>query len=74
MQVCVDVTLSPFGICTVSGRDAGSMSMTGACVTKKWFVTPESNIAQFFRSSTLISFCSNDCATYAYCDLPDVGM
>ena len=23
MQVCVDVTLSPFGICTVSGRDAG---------------------------------------------------
>jgi hypothetical protein len=75
LQVCVDVTLSPFGICTVSGRDAGSMSMTGASVTRKWLVAPESNIAQFFRSSILIStVCSNDCAAYAYCGLPYVGM
>ena len=73
MQVCVDVTLSPFGVFTVSGRDAGGMSMTGVFVTRKWIYAPESNIAQFFKSSILIStVCSNDCAAYAYCDLPYV--
>ena len=69
------MTLSPFGICTVSRRDAGSMSMTGASVTRKWLVAPESKIAQSFRSSTLIStVCSNDYAACRYVGISKCGV
>jgi len=75
LHVCVDVTISPFGICTIKEFNASRMSMTGASVTRKWFVAPKSKVSQFSRSSTLIStVCSKDCAAYAYCDIPYVGM
>ena len=35
LHVCVDVTRSPFGICTTIGVVAGMMSMTGALVMRK---------------------------------------
>ena len=65
--MCVDVTRSPFGIWTVNGLTAGVISMTGAVVTRKWLVAPESNIAQFLRSAMSKStVLSSDWAAYAY--------
>ena len=43
-QPCVDCTLDPFGIVTMRGSITGTGAATGASVTKKLLVTPESKI------------------------------
>ena len=55
LQLCVDCTLEPSRMVTVSGFCAVTTSATGASVTKKLFVAPESIIAQSFRLSLVKS-------------------
>ena len=64
LQSCVDYTLEPSGMVTVSGFTVGTMSNTGASVTRKLLVALESIMAQSFTSTWLKAmlhrrFCTN---------------
>ena len=66
-HVCVDAICVPSGSCILRGLVAVCRFVTGAVVTRKWLVAPESRIAQFLRSSMLIDVvCSSDFAAYWY--------
>ena len=64
LQSCLDYTLEPFGIVTVNGFRAGIISTTGASVTRKVPVAPESTIAQSLRSIWLKSTVRKRFCTY----------
>ena len=55
VHVWVDDTHAPSGSLTLDGLLAGVTLVIGAAVTRKWFVAPESNIAQSFIDIMLMS-------------------
>ena len=54
-HVWVDATLCPFGIRTFNGFDAGLMFVTGASLTRKLLVAPESKIAHSLMFLSVMS-------------------
>ncbi len=53
VQVCVNCTLSPFGRQAMRGTAARTMFVAFASVVKKWLVTPESRLANYFMVAAL---------------------
>ena len=49
----IEVSFEPSGIVTVIGLVAIVIPVADAFVTRKWFVAPDSNIAQFLMSSRM---------------------
>jgi hypothetical protein len=54
VHVCVECTLSPLVRRAMRGAAAGSMSVAGASIVRKWLVAPESRMAHRLMVATLV--------------------